>query len=181
MMWSNTLTTSSTISLRCDFKKKNGPELVCYYLQKHHPNKGRLEFGNQVFETDYNDWRSFGWDLTTMNFSWQNKIGNGLYGNVYNGILPDGSEVALKSWPIRRNIAIGTACGLAYLHHTEAMFVALGVVLLELLSGNRALISDKIAFDAVEYNMPMLGPPEEHLLFLPCILNYMLGQQWTRL
>uniref|UniRef100_F6HU00 Protein kinase domain-containing protein n=1 Tax=Vitis vinifera TaxID=29760 RepID=F6HU00_VITVI len=31
-----------------------------------------------------------------MNFSWQNKIGNGLYGNVYNGILPDGSEVALK-------------------------------------------------------------------------------------
>lgn len=83
---------------------------------------------------------------------------------------------------------------------TEAMFVALGVVLLELLSGNRALISDKNAgtsslltdwawslvkdgraFDAVEYNMPMLGPPEEHLLFLPCILNYMLGQQWTRL
>ena len=57
---------------------------------------------------------------------------------------------------------------------TEAMFVALGVVLLELLSGNRALISDKNAgtsslltdwawslvkdgraFDVVEYNMPM--------------------------
>lgn len=54
------------------------------------------------------------------------------------------------------------------------MFVALGVVLLELLSGNRALISDENAgtsslltdwawslvkdgraFDVVEYNMPM--------------------------
>ncbi|KAJ9682125.1 hypothetical protein PVL29_018155 [Vitis rotundifolia] len=123
----------------------------------------------------------------TMNFSRENIIGQGGYGNVYKGILPDGSEVALKrfkncsaagdavfthevevlasvrhmnlvalrgyctatvpmeghqriivcdlmpngslhdhlfgsvgkklSWPIRQNIALGTARGLAYLHH----------------------------------------------------------------
>ena len=123
----------------------------------------------------------------TMNFSRENIIGKGGYGNVYKGILPDGSEVALKrfkncsaagdavfthevevfasvrhinlvalrgyctttvpmeghqriivcdlmpngslhdhlfgsvrkklSWPIRQNIALGTARGLAYLHY----------------------------------------------------------------
>ncbi|XP_022854528.1 probable LRR receptor-like serine/threonine-protein kinase RKF3 [Olea europaea var. sylvestris] len=32
----------------------------------------------------------------TKNFSWDNIIGRGGYGNVYKGVLPDGSEVALK-------------------------------------------------------------------------------------
>ncbi|XP_022744543.1 probable LRR receptor-like serine/threonine-protein kinase RKF3 [Durio zibethinus] len=123
----------------------------------------------------------------TMNFSRNNIIGMGGYGNVYKGLLPDGSEVAIKrfkncsvageenflheveviasvkhvnlvalrgfctaigpseghqriivcdlmhngslydhlfglgkkklSWPIRQKIALGTARGLAYLHH----------------------------------------------------------------
>ncbi|KAB2059099.1 hypothetical protein ES319_A11G279500v1 [Gossypium barbadense] len=123
----------------------------------------------------------------TMNFSRENIIGMGGYGNVYKGVLPDGSEVAIKrfkncslvgdanfvheveviasvkhvnlvelrgfctatipleghqriivcdlmhngslydhlfgsekkrlSWPIRLKIALGTARGLAYLHH----------------------------------------------------------------
>ncbi|KAE8675347.1 putative LRR receptor-like serine/threonine-protein kinase RKF3 [Hibiscus syriacus] len=123
----------------------------------------------------------------TKNFSRENIIGMGSYGNVYKGILPDGSEVAIKrlkncsvvgdanfvheveviasvrhvnlvalrgfctatvpleghqrlivcdlmrngslydhlfgsgnkklSWPIRLKIALGTARGLAYLHH----------------------------------------------------------------
>ncbi|XP_042516857.1 probable LRR receptor-like serine/threonine-protein kinase RKF3 [Macadamia integrifolia] len=34
--------------------------------------------------------------LATRNFSWDNIIGKGGYGNVYKGILEDGSEVALK-------------------------------------------------------------------------------------
>ncbi|XWS58252.1 hypothetical protein CRYUN_Cryun08bG0018000 [Craigia yunnanensis] len=123
----------------------------------------------------------------TLNFSRKNLIGMGGYGNVYKGILPDGSEVAIKrskncsvagdasfvneveviasvkhvnlvalrgfctatvpleghqriivcdlmhngslydhlfgsgkkklSWPVRQKIALGTARGLAYLHH----------------------------------------------------------------
>ncbi|KAL3827894.1 hypothetical protein ACJIZ3_016696 [Penstemon smallii] len=126
--------------------------------------------------------------LSTKNFSRENMIGKGGYGNVYKGVLPDGSEVALKrfkncsaagdasftheveviasvrhvnlvalrgyctattpreghqriivcdlmkngsvhdhlfglidkklSWPIRQKIALGTARGLAYLHHS---------------------------------------------------------------
>ncbi|XVF31271.1 hypothetical protein REPUB_Repub16aG0131300 [Reevesia pubescens] len=125
--------------------------------------------------------------IATMNFSRKNIVGMGGYGNVYKGVLPDGSEVAIKrfkncsvagdanfvheveviasvkhvnlvalrgfctatvpleghqriivcdlmhngslydhlfglvmkklSWPVRQMIALGTARGLAYLHH----------------------------------------------------------------
>nr|CAN74164.1 hypothetical protein VITISV_026444 [Vitis vinifera] len=40
-------------------KEKMVPNSSTIYLQKHHLNKERLEFGNQVFETDYNDWRRY--------------------------------------------------------------------------------------------------------------------------
>ncbi|KAK3014129.1 hypothetical protein RJ639_007921 [Escallonia herrerae] len=105
----------------------------------------------------------------TNNFSWENIIGRGKYGNVYRGILQDGSEVAVKRFKNCSNSGDGT-----FKHEVEVIasvkhvnLVALrgyctatvpmyalygkltegsdvysfGVVLLELLSGKKALIS----------------------------------------
>ncbi|CAI9781145.1 unnamed protein product [Fraxinus pennsylvanica] len=118
----------------------------------------------------------------TKNFSREHIIGRGGYGNVYKGVLPDGSEVALKRF--KNCSASGDA---SFTHEVEVIasirhvnLVALrgfGVVLLELLSGKKALIAvndgqptlitdwawslvrNGRALEVVE-DMPDLGPPD---------------------
>ncbi|KAI3732426.1 hypothetical protein L1987_63631 [Smallanthus sonchifolius] len=61
----------------------------------------------------------------TRRFSRDNMIGKGGYGNVYKGVLPDGSEVALKRF---KNCSV--AGDASFTHEVE------------LLSGRKALLSD---------------------------------------
>ncbi|KAI6696875.1 hypothetical protein NL676_016994 [Syzygium grande] len=76
------------------------------------PVEGRLQ------RFDFNELK-----VATNNFSETKKVGKGGYGCVYEGLLGDGSRVAIKDsaelaldWPTRKKIAIGAARGLSHLH-----------------------------------------------------------------
>ncbi|KAL1832878.1 hypothetical protein ACET3Z_002529 [Daucus carota] len=137
----------------------------------------------------------------TNNFSLLNIIGRGKYGNVFKGILPDGTEVAVKRF--KNCSAAGDA---SFAHEVEVIasvlhvnLVALrgycisitnfGIVLLELLTGKKALlkhgdhqhtlladwawslVKTGRPLDVVEEGIAELGPPEimENYVFLSVI------------
>ena len=159
----------------------------------------------------------------TKNFSRDNIIGRGGYGNVYKGLLPDGSEVALKrfkncsaagdasfkheveviasvrhvnlvalrgycsatthlegyqriivcdlmkngslhdhlfgstgvklSWPIRQQIALGTARGLAYLHYG-----AQPAIIHRDIKGSNILLDEKFEAKVADFGLAKFNP-----------------------
>ncbi|KAK4418219.1 putative LRR receptor-like serine/threonine-protein kinase RKF3 [Sesamum alatum] len=103
----------------------------------------------------------------TKNFSRENIIGKGGYGNVYKGVLPDGSEVALKRF--KNCSAAGDA---SFTHEVEVIasvrhvnLVALrgyctATTPLEVTDWAWSFVRKGRAMDVVEEGMPDLGPPE---------------------
>ncbi|KAJ0054398.1 hypothetical protein Pint_01108 [Pistacia integerrima] len=84
----------------------------------------------------------------TRNFSRDNIIGKGGYGNVYKGVLPDGSEVAFKRF--KNCSASGDA---NFTHEVEVIASVRHVNLVALRGSGNAL-------DVIEDGMPELGTPE---------------------
>ncbi|KAF5731500.1 LRR receptor-like serine/threonine-protein kinase RKF3 [Tripterygium wilfordii] len=99
----------------------------------------------------------------TGNFSRENLIGRGGYGNVYKGVLPDGSEVAFKRF--NNCSAIGEA---NFAHEVEVIASVRHVNLVALrgycigttsFEGHQRIIKGR-ALDVIEEGMPELGTPE---------------------
>ncbi|KAK6233090.1 hypothetical protein SCA6_003163 [Theobroma cacao] len=143
----------------------------------------------------------------TTNFSRKNIIGMGGYGNVYKGILPDGSEVAIKRF---KNCSVAGDAN--FVHEVEVIASVKHVNLVALrgfctatvpLGGHQRLIvcdlmqngslhdhlfgsgKKKLSWPVhvIEQGMPEIKSPEamEQYVFIAVIRCYMLGQQWIRL
>ncbi|KAK1316719.1 putative LRR receptor-like serine/threonine-protein kinase RKF3 [Acorus calamus] len=89
----------------------------------------------------------------TRNFSRDNIIGWGGYGNVYRGLLPDGSEVALKRF---KN------CAASGMRHSCTRWSGGGAPTPGSLVAEWAwdLVRNEKALDVIESGMEDLGPPE---------------------
>ncbi|KAE8677728.1 putative Sugar transporter [Hibiscus syriacus] len=111
----------------------------------------------------------------TKNFSRENIIGMGRYGNVYRGIQPDGSEVSIKRDIKASNILLDetfepkvTDFGLAKIksegttHLSTTVAGTLGYVAPEyaLYGKLTELVEQGRALDVVEQDMPEIGSPE---------------------
>ncbi|KAK6243158.1 hypothetical protein QUC31_009567 [Theobroma cacao] len=94
----------------------------------------------------------------TKNFSRENIVGKGGYGNVYKGILEDGSEVALKRF--KNCSAAGDA---TFAHEVEVIASISHVNLVAFRGYCTATVpmeEEGRVFDVIDENMPELGPPE---------------------
>ncbi|KAK6937460.1 Protein kinase domain [Dillenia turbinata] len=105
----------------------------------------------------------------TRNFSRENIIGRGGYGNVYKGVLPDGSEVAFKRF---KNCSAARDAN--FTNEVEVIASVRHVNLVTLIGyctattpfegHQRIIVCDLIkngrALDVIEDGMPEMGPPE---------------------
>ncbi|KAL9331730.1 hypothetical protein ACSQ67_001340 [Phaseolus vulgaris] len=89
----------------------------------------------------------------TRNFSRDNMIGSGGYGNVYKGMLPDGSPVAFKRF---KNCSV--AGDASFTHEVEVIASVRHVNLVTLRAWS--LVRNGSALDVVEDGIPEPGPPE---------------------
>ncbi|XP_028221421.1 cysteine-rich receptor-like protein kinase 15 isoform X2 [Glycine soja] len=116
---------------------------VCYFILKRSKKKSntllRENFGE---ESDTLESLQFGLptvEAATKKFSHENRIGEGGFGEVYKGILPDGREIAVKKlsqssgqdprksceldWTTRYKIIEGITHGILYLHEHSRLKV----------------------------------------------------------